>query len=1138
MQAFAFKSWESAPGSSIFEVSLTLAHSGSGEVTVDIIAHAQESKSFLRVTGLELVTVTSDVSLGAARLAPVITLSELEGHHDEQPLPLRACRRIDTADQVRYASPESDQIAYFVPHSLSSLAQVAQGWADRGRGAHLWVSCSSESALCAPALAIVQTFRLEHPEANIGLLSHEDHDFERNIVPLLSRLPIDLGVAIHVDADKSLRLPVQKPISALPPARSTPLSPSWIRGTFVITGGTGGLGLAAAEALLDAGVGHVALLSRTGQATTNSDDRLRRLLQLENGRRASIHLADVTNRQEVVRALGHVESRFGAIVGVLHAAGELSSGYVPSKGFSEAVFDGHHAVKVNGLLSILSALHGNNDLQVVVGFSSTSATVGLRQQAEYAAANAAMDQTILQYAQNPPRDPRQQTRYISVHIDAVASVGFAAGHLKNSSQEGLMRIDEFQRLIVHIARDAPSGAIDLLGGNRAALWLSRQGVRTSATTSHELPAPSQAARNRTDDPKPRARPAQTDEQSDHIREVIHSTFEEVTGTPLAGDSTPFMDAGLDSLTSVSFRHVLEDKLHISLPTSLAFDYPNRVLLGRFLREQAQRTREPDAVDANAKPLTISRIDRRDPIQKVVVAAMDCVFPGADGVEAFWDKMMSGQDMCHPISTDRLDIEGYNASQGSKAITIKEASMLGYDQIFSFDHDFFGMSRREAEATDPAQRLVLRTCFQALHRAGYTRDELQGSRTGVFVGTGPSGWTNALGFKNALTGAGSATSLLANRVSYVFGLVGPSMVVDTACSSSLVALHLAKQSLQGGECDIAVVCGVQVHLDPATFEQVSRSQMVSPSDNRSKPFDARADGYGRGEGCGALVLLSAAEAARRSLGSPLAILGGTAVNQDGRSASLTAPNGPSQEAVIRQALEDAQLGPADVSYIETHGTGTKLGDPIEFNALRNVFGTNEEGQRPLPLALGALKGQIGHLEAAAGIASLIKVILVFNHGGLLPKNVNYQTLNPEILPGSFNFVLPQAPIRLSQYQGTGSGRPTIHAGISSFGFGGTNGHVVLSSAPTDTVDNGQLSHQGEDGRDTQRELSQGYGEVHVPNGTMRPPYRYASTLVEPPVDAKCSRREQYSLSKKIVGSSGPKRMTFQISSSGVKVVSRK
>lgn len=1146
----AFRSWNSVPGSSKFDVGLTLSRGGDGTASVDIVARAPASKSLLHVTDLELVDVVPGLIMAKTSLVPLIRLSDLENRHNDQRLSLRAVRRVGAGGRI---SPGADEAAFYVPRDLPSLAEISQRWVTEGYESHLVICCNIRSEVYAPARALVQTFRLEQPGANISLLSHGANTAEADLAEILRWLPLDLAAEIDVSGEGWLRLPAQMPIPGPSPVNTTPsrtpLQPSWTRGCFILTGGTGGLGLAAAEALLDAGAGHVALLSRSGKATKGSEERLARLVQFAGGRRVSIHQADVTDHHAVIRAVGHIQSRYGPIMGVLHAAGQLSSAQTPSKGFSNKCYGDHYSVKVKGLRSILSAVHDKENIQFVIGFSSTSAALGLRCQAEYAAANAAMDQVLVEQDQQP-RLRRQQTRYLSLHIDAVAGVGFAADILKNSEQDGLIPLERFKEAIIQAARDAPSGVIDLSDDKSAALWLSRQGVKESRVLDSEL-----VQFIGTGQPQPAVReektmPLQGVEQSVRVRDFIYSAFKEVTGTPLTGDSTPFMDAGLDSLTSVSFRHVLEDKFGTSLPTSLAFDYPNQVLLNHFLQEQTGAgTNSTTATDVKTEPQMMPSVGHSISEQNIVVAGMDCVFPGADGVEAFWNVLMSGQDMFKPISPDRLDIQGYNVGQGSQVITVKEAAMLTYDQIFSFDHDFFGMSRREAEATDPAQRLVLRTCFQALHRAGYGRDELQGSRTGVFVGAGPSEWTKALGFKNALTGAGSASSLLANRVSYVLGLTGPSMVVDTACSSSLVALHLARQSIRRGECEAAVVCGVQVYLHPSTFEQVSRSQMVSPSDNRSKPFDARADGYGRGEGCGAVVLLSAAEAARRGVKDPLAVLSGTAVNQDGRSASLTAPNGPSQVAVIKEALADARLLAGDISYVETHGTGTKLGDPIEFNALRSIFGDSRGHQQQHALALGALKGQIGHLEAASGIASLIKAILVFNHAGLLPRNVNYERLNPEITPGSFDFILPQAPTGLAHPHhraGDAASTGVLHAGINSFGFGGTNAHAVISSArPADDSIRGAGQDVDEWAMVTRSlDLRQERGENEAPSlpgsSCMRAPYRYTPGLVDPPAAAKHPRRQQSAKSSgdavAAPGGSSAKRMTFRIRGGGFKAAS--
>lgn len=1189
-----FKSWEAVPGSSKFEVELRVVSGASrdrsGALKVDILAHAEDSKSSLCVRGLELVMVPSSresiaagasaaTSFGRTDPVPVLSLTELEGHHEKDRsskchgwrivsdnIGMRGGEhRTDTTsmtmsvDHLKLETMGPEDVAFWVVDNLATLARLAGRWAEGAGGRHLWICCNSSSELLNPARALIQTIRLEKSRASIGLLTAQaaagcrsDHDYYSKLVQIL---PTDLAVETHVDANSSLCLPCWRPVFEQSSnndlankhhADEQAMHYEYKRGTFIVTGGTGGLGLAAAEALVEAGIGHAALLSRSGQATLGSSDRLSRLLRLDGGSRASVHQADVTDHQSLVQTVKLIKSQFGPIAGILHAAGQLSTSREAKEGFSINDFERHRSVKVDGLLSVLSACESDgNPPGIVIGFSSTSAVMGLRHQAEYACANAAMDY-ILENQQRQSQWRPQKTRYVSLQIDAVGSVGFAASLAQTQGSSGpettgLMPLDDFKRAIIRVACSAPSGVMNLMNDRHAVAWLSRQGVKEARAASEAAPLPLKTQEGDLQAlPTQRLAHADKDGSSqgldDGIRKIIYSTFEEVTGIALQGDSTPFMDAGMDSLTSVSFRHVLEDRMGVDLPTTLSFDYPNQLLLNRFLQRQTNTNGAEAAINPDTWQILAS--DQRVPVLSsggsrsstdIIVAGMDCIFPGAEGVEAFWDVLLSGQDMFKPISPDRLDIQGYNDHHGSPVITVKEAAMLSYEQVFSFDHAFFGMSRREAEATDPAQRLVLRTCYQALHRAGFSRDELEGSRTGVFVGAGPSEWTRALGFKNALTGAGSATSMLANRLSYVLGLCGPSLAVDTACSSSLVALHLAKQSILRGECDAAVVCGVQVHLDPSTFEQVSRSKMVSPSDNRSKPFDAAADGYGRGEGCGAVVLLSAAEAARRQgLGSlsPLAVLRGTAVNQDGRSASLTAPNGPSQVAVINEALQDANLQAADVSYIETHGTGTKLGDPIEFNALKAVFG-GQEGSRRCPLALGGLKGQIGHLEAAAGIASLIKAVLVLNHGGLLPKNVNFHRLNPEIKAEGFAYVLPQTPMSLRAHGDNGSDTPggrLLSAGISSFGFGGTNAHVVIGQ-PRWGVSGDLPSSQGDSngggwvvvGSSPEGPAAATPGRSSAALSNMARPHQFERTLVDPPAGAKHQRRQA---SRGVVAAAAP------------------
>ena len=381
--------------------------------------------------------------------------------------------------------------------------------------------------------------------------------------------------------------------------------------------------------------------------------------------------------------------------------------------------------------------------------------------------------------------------------------------------------------------------------------------------------------------------------------------------------------------------------------------------------------------------------------------------------------------------------------GEDAITASTARWQGeefggfLEQVDAFDPQFFGISPREAETMDPQQRLLLEVAWESLENAGIAPDRIAGSLTGVFVGMSSSDYSQLRLRKklspDAYVGTGNAHSIGANRLSYLFDFRGPSLSVDTACSSSLVAIHLAVKSLRDGECDCALAGGVNLMLSPELTQTFTLAGMMA-ADGRCKTFDADADGYVRGEGCGLIVLKRVSDAIAAG-DNILAVISGSAINQDGRSNGLTAPNGLSQQAVIRQALNNAQLEPQEISYLETHGTGTSLGDPIEVNSLKQVLMSGRESSQPL--FLGSVKTNIGHLEAAAGIAGVIKVVLSLQHQQI-PPNLHFETLNPHIdLNGS--------PVKIPRklYSWKSDRR---RAGISSFGFGGTNAHIILEQAP--------------------------------------------------------------------------------------------
>lgn len=423
--------------------------------------------------------------------------------------------------------------------------------------------------------------------------------------------------------------------------------------------------------------------------------------------------------------------------------------------------------------------------------------------------------------------------------------------------------------------------------------------------------------------------------------------------------------------------------------------------------------------------------QREPI---AIIGMSCRFPGADTPEELWQLLRNGVDAISEIPKTRWDVDKYYdpmPATPNKMYT-RYAGLL--KQIDGFDPDFFRISVREAVNLDPQQRLLLEVSWEALERAGLTGNSLS-KQTGVFVGISDCDYRDLI-MRNSseldvYSGSGNCHSTASGRLSYYLGLTGPNLALDTACSSSLVSVALAVKSLRQQECDLALAGGVQTQLAPDGFIRASQSRMLSP-DGRCKTFDARADGYVRAEGCGMVVLkrLSDAIADQDNI---LALIRGAAVNHDGYTSGLTVPSGPSQQAVIRQALADGGLNPDRISYIEAHGTGTSLGDPIEMGALGQVF-----GQRSQPLVVGSVKTNIGHTEAAAGIAGLIKVVLSMQHGEI-PPNLHFQQPNPYI-----NW--ERSPVRIPTEITPWSSSDRF-AGVSSFGFSGTNSHIVLEEAPT-------------------------------------------------------------------------------------------
>ncbi len=455
-----------------------------------------------------------------------------------------------------------------------------------------------------------------------------------------------------------------------------------------------------------------------------------------------------------------------------------------------------------------------------------------------------------------------------------------------------------------------------------------------------------------------------------------------------------------------------------------------------LNSLAHALANPDAEPAVGVPGAAST-SLNEPI---AVIGLGCRLPGdIHGPDALWDFLAAGRSAVGTVPEDRWQAfdDGSPATAAALASTTRWGSFLS--DITGFDAEFFGITPHEADYIDPQQRLLLEVAVEALEHAGIPAESLQRSQTGVFAGAcaGEYGYMafRDLSQVDAWTGTGGALSIIANRLSYFLDLRGPSLTVDTACSSSLVAVHLACQSLRTGQSELAIAAGVNLVLSPAVTYSFDAAGAMSPT-GACHAFDAAADGFVRGEGCGVAVLKRLSDAVRDG-DRVLAVVRGSAVNQDGRSNGLMAPNPAAQAAVLRAACADAGIQPPEIDYVETHGTGTLLGDPIEARALGAVYG---RGRQPeAPLLAGAVKTNLGHLEAAAGIVGLIKATLAVQSGEI-PPNQHFDTPNPHI---AFDELRLKVVAEATEWPTTGRPR---RAGVSAFGFGGTNAHVVLEQAP--------------------------------------------------------------------------------------------
>ncbi|MEQ7053642.1 SDR family NAD(P)-dependent oxidoreductase [Paenibacillaceae sp. P-4] len=829
-------------------------------------------------------------------------------------------------------------------------------------------------------------------------------------------------------------------------------------GVYVITGGAKGIGYLVARHLAKKYRAKLVLAGRSRIMEVEGS-----IAELQSYGSEVIYVeADVATREDAYRLIATAQSKFGALHGIIHSAGSNNDSLLINKKIEESL--NIFGPKIRGTI-YLDEASKDESLDFFMLFSSLASIFGNRGQSDYAFANGFMDE----YARW--RDSLQRAgKTVSVNWPFWENGGMK---LEQDTKDYLTNVlglhslsDQDGMLIFEWLLTQSDCQAVVLTGNRDKITTQIKGGKEQQHTRGNV---AEVLRQK-DDFSPSDKELQGKVNRD-LTNCVHELLK--TDLKRIDPDSELSSFGFDSITLTRFSNRLNGLYRLDIMPSIFFEFPTlRALSGYFISEHKEHlcryyglSSFPPEMEAHASVAEAPPVNRIESEQveslipdteekdvntfePIAIIGMSGMMPQSDNLDEFWEHLRDGHDLITEIPPDRWDWHEYYGDpkeEGNQTYAKHGGFMREVDK---FDPLFFGISPKEAELMDPQQRLFMNAVWHAIEDAGYRASELAGSRTSLFVGAATQDYNEILKMSvpnlepQSLTGM--THSVLANRISYLLNLRGPSQPVDTACSSSLIAIHQAVESIQHGGCVMAIAGGVNVMLTPTLHISESKAGMLSP-DGRCKTFDERADGYVRGEGV-AVVLLKPLRNAVSDGDHIYAVIRGSAVNHGGRGNSLTAPNPNAQAELLVEAYEKAGFAPNTVSYIEAHGTGTSLGDPVEINGLKKAFAILQKKHGQMSVTkqhcwIGSVKTNIGHLETAAGIAGVVKVLLAMKHA-TIPASLHMNKLNPYIRldDGPLKIAtqtIPWDPIKDDRERAI-----PRRAGVSSFGFGGANAHIVL------------------------------------------------------------------------------------------------